>query len=922
MSREDLADTIAFATANAARSLGVETGISLGLVLVYTRYSALASADAARTADWHELRRHAARSAPVEQALERVFDSTHWARPSPLGWQRLEEDGGRALWSMVDLLDRLPEPLGTARDKQVARELHREVFESLLDAQVERAGRASGEYRTPPWMALLTVGVCGPRLGRTLDPACGFGETLLRAGQVDPSAGLSGWDISAEAAGTCRMRLELWGVDAEIRQVDALSPAGDEHFDTVLLQPPWGMALKKIEVPMLRYGSPTRNLDLVWAQRAIDLLSNTGTAVTHLPEGALVRSGAEAAIRAAMLQDGVIEAVIALPEGMAFGTRVKSALFLLRPPMSPRSRHDAVLMIDGSDLGVLASRSEVQLAPTDVDEIAGCVQEWRALPADERVGFERPGLARGVRAETLATNGAQLLPSEHVTRAPKRPASFPEPAGRLFQELRVQNFKSFGRSQTVRLAPITLLYGPNAAGKSAVIQSLVLLRQSLAAGRLVTQGLANLGSFEGLIHRHDRDLPLEIGVSFSAPLKSADPAGMANPAAVRSADLRFVADAGGRAHQSDIVVSLDGVSVPFTVAERRSETGASDFVASTKELGELLAALHDGLLYRAAETQRRPLAPEEQERDARRRARRLSETQTLLAKHLAEGVRFSPAGLFPGDADIDVEDYVSTVGQGAARVAVIRNQLRDAGVAIASVARELRTILDDMAWLGPLRSAPERFYARSEADEAMGLGARGEHVAMHLYDNESEVVVVNEWFDKLDIPYELRVVPVFAGDRTPTVGDLVAIVLRDKRLAVDTSPADVGFGISQVLPIVVQLLASQQGVVAIEQPEIHLHPRLQAELADLVIATTSAAEQANQVIVETHSEHLMLRLQRRIREGTLSADDVSVMYIDLHEGDREARARQLRLDASGYFLDEWPQGFFDERLDELFGGDE
>ncbi len=71
-----------------------------------------------------------------------------------------------------------------------------------------------------------------------------------------------------------------------------------------------------------------------------------------------------------------------------------------------------------------------------------------------------------------------------------------------------------------------------------------------------------------------------------------------------------------------------------------------------------------------------------------------------------------------------------------------------------------------MAWLGPLRSAPERFYARSDSDQAMGLGARGEHVAMHLFDNQTEVTVVNEWFEKLDIPYELRVVPVFAGARS------------------------------------------------------------------------------------------------------------------------------------------------------------
>ena len=89
------------------------------------------------------------------------------------------------------------------------------------------------------------------------------------------------------------------------------------------------------------------------------------------------------------------------------------------------------------------------------------------------------------------------------------------------------------------------------------------------------------------MHRHDRDLELEIGVSFSAPLKSADPAGMANPATVRSADLRFVADPGGRARQSEVLASLDDVRVAFSAIERRTDTAAGGFLASSGQTSDI-----------------------------------------------------------------------------------------------------------------------------------------------------------------------------------------------------------------------------------------------------------------------------------------------------------------------------------------------
>jgi hypothetical protein len=241
------------------------------------------------------------------------------------------------------------------------------------------------------------------------------------------------------------------------------------------------------------------------------------------------------------------------------------------------------------------------------------------------------------------------------------------------------------------------------------------------------------------------------------------------------------------------------------------------------------------------------------------------------------------------------------------------------GALVSAPGEEVNRIFAELDHLGPLRAAPERFTELSRVASS-GVGSRGEYLISHLYLHEGVRNDVNAWLARLDIPYEVRVSAIGAGQDAKAIGDVVALILHDRRSGLEVSPKDVGFGISQLLPIVAHLLDARQSVTCVEQPEIHVHPRLQAELADLLIEATSE-ERGNQVIIETHSEHLMLRLQRRIRAGVLDAERVSVLYVDV-DNDGVARIDRLRLDEDGNFIDPWPHGFFDERLDELFGGDE
>lgn len=219
-----------------------------------------------------------------------------------------------------------------------------------------------------------------------------------------------------------------------------------------------------------------------------------------------------------------------------------------------------------------------------------------------------------------------------------------------------------------------------------------------------------------------------------------------------------------------------------------------------------------------------------------------------------------------------------------------------------------RKEVSSITYLGPLREYPERHYIFS-GSSPINVGKSGKNMTDMLFMNKPLIKEVNEWLDRFEINYNMQINKIEDSEIT----DVYSMSLIDKINNVSVSPLDVGFGISQILPIIVQSLISKNSCICIEQPEIHIHPKLQTIFGSFL---AQCIKQNNQFIIETHSEHILLRLKRLIKEGKLTNDDVCVVYVDRTQNG--SKCTELRLDEDGDFIDEWPDDFFEEGYKEMF----
>jgi len=204
---------------------------------------------------------------------------------------------------------------------------------------------------------------------------------------------------------------------------------------------------------------------------------------------------------------------------------------------------------------------------------------------------------------------------------------------------------------------------------------------------------------------------------------------------------------------------------------------------------------------------------------------------------------------------------------------------------------------DSINYVSPLRAHPKRYYMLDKAKLNLTLDTLdGDAIAEVLKDNKQITKSVNSWLRNFGVEVDVQ------GFKEV----IHHLLVRQNDINLDIT--DVGFGISQILPVIIQgFLSLKNTTTIIEQPEIHLHPKMQADLADLFIDIVKKAN-GKKLIIETHSEYLLKRLRRRISEGVISPDDVSICLFNPQTKDSGATIDNLEIEEKGFF--DWPVDFY------------
>lgn len=445
----------------------------------------------------------------------------------------------------------------------------------------------------------------------------------------------------------------------------------------------------------------------------------------------------------------------------------------------------------------------------------------------------------------------------------------------MLRELKIENFKGWKDTGTIKMAPITLFLGQNSSGKSSIGHFLMMLRQTVDSPdrRAVfypggQNSAVNLGSFQEMVYK--RDLQNHIKFEYKWDLLN---------------HMRIKDSLSGQL--------FVGKSMCFKASAGLDEIGQKSVIMDFFE-------------YKLLNEEEKIFTIGMNKRDGSKLNYNIESEQYSLKRKTGR--------VWYPEAPVRFYGFPDEV------VAYHQN---------ADFVQELNLrherLYHSLFYLGPLRTKAQRLYPWS-GSEPESVGYSGDNtvsalLAAHNRNISLGYKKVSKMFEYI-IAEKLRDMGLIEQFRINRISDQrqeyeVQVQVNGSQNWVDLP--DVGFGISQVLPVLVQAFyAPPNSIIIMEQPEIHLHPSAQAALADVMIDVINSKENGIdrniQLIIETHSEHFLRRLQRRISEDKISTEKVAAYFAKVKKSG--VALESLEIDLFGN-IQNWPKNFFGDDMGDI-----
>ena len=427
----------------------------------------------------------------------------------------------------------------------------------------------------------------------------------------------------------------------------------------------------------------------------------------------------------------------------------------------------------------------------------------------------------------------------------------------MITHIRMKNFKSWQDSGKVELAPLTGFFGTNSSGKSSLLQMLLLLKQNVeySQSREIiffgdTNSLVNLGSFHEVIHGHEQEEQLEL--EFGCKLKEP-----------------FKMQIHGKKANSqygDVPVLIDNFTFNTVIHEAGMNILINRFRYSFESCEIPEVKWERGYL---------------------------QHTDLIGHQHSQQiGVMNCYGGPY---------------------------QRQPHGL-LRPLSGAFENLFSHVYYLGPTRVDPRRHYnwngehpqhIRQWGNQTIDALLSARVRKLKTLHEEEEVPIeerVSYWLQEMELAHSFSLDWVSQGSREYEVR------IQKGPGSAAVTLVDMGYGLAQFLPVLVLCYYAPEGsTLILEQPGIHLHPKVQSQLADLLIEVIT--ERNLQILIESHSEHLLNRLQRRIAEERISVDKTALYFCRNDEGVSEID--RLEMDEFGNITN-WPENFFGDEMGDLF----